>query len=431
MYCCKLKRFFIIVLLPFISTSVFAQTVETQDDIFSLIKNASDLKVKNITFELKFRQPIDHNNPEVGRFEQRVILLHKDFNKPVVLWLAGYAVWRSGEQEISKRFDANQIIMEHRYFGQSKPDTMLYQYLTIEQAAADAHRIVETFKKIYKGKWVNSGISKGGQTVMYHRRFYPEDVDASVCYVAPLNFSDKDARIYTHLKRVGSKQCRDKIYQFQKFLLRNEEKLMPLFKDYSRKNGYTFNRIGDNAAYEYCVLEYPFAFWQWHKFDCDEISLDTLCLKDIFDHFIAVSSPNYFSDRGIADLEPFFYQALTQLGYYGYETAPFKGLLRHIKKADFRFCAPQGKHPQFNAEAMQDINRWITAKGNNMIFIYGALDPWSATGVKLNGKTNALKMVKKGGCHSTRIKDFSPEEQQKIMDTLRSWLGMKDDAEEN
>ena len=85
MRCYKLKRFFIVVLLSFISTSVFAQTVETQDDIFSLIKSASDLKVKNITLELKFRQPIDHNNPAAGSFEQRVILAQRKYEVETIL----------------------------------------------------------------------------------------------------------------------------------------------------------------------------------------------------------------------------------------------------------------------------------------------------------------------------------------------------------
>ena len=421
----KLRNVLIFGLLLLFPVIAAAQESITKNDILSRVEGMSGLKVKNVTLELKFRQPVDHNNPAAGSFEQRFILLHKDFNKPVVLWLEGYSIWRNGEQELTKLLDANQIVVEHRYFGESKPDSLDWQYLTIEQAAADDHRIVETFKKIYPGKWVNSGISKGGQTVMYHRRFYPHDVDASVCYVAPLNFSDKDPRIYAHFKTVGNEQCRNKIYDFQKFLLRNKDRIMPFFKEYSSKKNYTY-KIGEVAAFEYCVLEYPFAFWQWHKYDCSEIPSDSSCLKEIFDHFTAVSSPDYFSDQGIADLQPFFYQALTQIGYYGYETKPFTGLIDSVKEADFRFCAPKGTNPVFDPQAMQDINQWITTKGDNMIFIYGELDPWGATGVELNGKTNALKMVKKGGCHSTRIKDFSQEEQNKIIKTLNKWLEIGD-----
>jgi hypothetical protein len=35
---------------------------------------------------------------------------------------------------------------------------------------------------------------------------------------------------------------------------------------------------------------------------------------------------------------------------------------------------------------------------------------------------DVLKMVLPGGSHATRIKKFHPEDQQKIMKTLKQWL---------
>ncbi len=101
--------------------------------------------------------------------------------------------------ELSPILNANQICVEHRYFNESTPQPVDWEHLTIYNAASDHHRIVEILKEIYKGKWVNTGISKGGQTVMYHRYFYPDDVDASVGYVCPLNFSIEDKRVYSFL----------------------------------------------------------------------------------------------------------------------------------------------------------------------------------------------------------------------------------------
>ena len=57
--------------------------------------------------------------------------------------------------------------------------------LNIWQAATDHHRIVEALKPLYAGKWISTGASKGGMTSIYHRRFYPGDVDGTVAYVAP------------------------------------------------------------------------------------------------------------------------------------------------------------------------------------------------------------------------------------------------------
>jgi len=46
---------------------------------------------------------------------------------------------------------------------------------------------------------------------MYHRYFFPNDVDATIPYVGPLNFSIEDTRVYDFFEQVGSEECRDKI----------------------------------------------------------------------------------------------------------------------------------------------------------------------------------------------------------------------------
>jgi hypothetical protein len=47
-------------------------------------------------------------------------------------------------------------------------------------------------------------------------------------------------------------------------------------------------------------------------------------------------------------------------------------------------------------------------KGNNIIYIYGGRDPWSAPQVELNGKTNAMMMIFQTGNHFTSINTFLP-----------------------
>jgi hypothetical protein len=76
---------------------------------------------------------------------------------------------------------------------------------------------------------------------------------------------------------------------------------------------------------------------------------------------------------------------------------------------------------------MQKINTWIQKHGNNMIFIYGEIDAWSATAIELTGETNAIKMVKKGGNHRTRIKNFNGAELKMIYDALEDWIGIEID----
>ena len=417
----KIINYTILTLLLTFAQTIFSQNSELPKELFDKLESIPDIQIQETKVDLTFTQPIDHNNPDIGTFQQQVHLLHKDFSKPVVFWIEGYASRGNNEQEITKLLDANQIMVEHRYFGESVPDSIDWNYLDIKQSADDHHRIVEAFKKIYSGKWVNSGISKGGQTTMYHRRFYPDDVDASVCYVAPLNFSDEEPRVYTFLDNVGEKECRDKILNFQKTVLKKKEELLPLFEEYVEDKEYTFV-MGIDSAYEYCVLEYPFSFWQWHDLECSDIPDSKADNDDLVDHLVEGSDAYFFSDKANEYFQSFFYQALTQTGFYNYDTKLLDGYLKKVTKPQFTMALPEGVKVSFDPEPMQDINNWILNHGNNMIYIYGEIDPWSASAVELTGNTNALKMVHKGGDHRTRIKSFPDEEKDKIIDMLEKWL---------
>lgn len=75
---------------------------------------------------------------------------------------------------------------------------------------------------------------------------------------------------------------------------------------------------------------------------------------------------------------------------------------------------------------MRAVNNFLQTNGNNIIYIYGEYDPWSASAVQLiSDKTNALKMVKAGGNHRTRIKSFDDKEKEKIYGKLEDWLDVK------
>jgi hypothetical protein len=50
-------------------------------------------------------------------------------------------------------------------------------------------------KKVLKGKWVMSGVSKGGITTLLQHAFYPEDMDVYVPFCAPFCTSEEDPRV--------------------------------------------------------------------------------------------------------------------------------------------------------------------------------------------------------------------------------------------
>ncbi len=427
--------FFLIVSICLIAINLSAQENE-KSELYKKLITLPGVTVKTIeadnhfteAFEIFLTQPVDHLNPNSGaKFTQRIYLRHVDVNKPMIMNNEGYNTNERRRTELAKIIKCNEIIVEHRYFGESKPDSNLgWKYLTTAQAAADHKRIVDLFKSIYKGKWVSTGISKGGQTSIFFKYYYPNAVDVWVPYVAPLNFEKEDKRIFSFFDNVGTEECRNKITEFQRAILKNRKEIIPLLKERMEEKNYEFS-FGLDETLEYAVYEYLFAFWQWGYSSCDEIPEPTSSPEELFKHLYTVSSFDYFDVKSSANFTPFFYQAYTELGYYGYETEDFSDLLVG-NKADYVssvFFAPQNVELEFNNDLMKNINSFIKTNGNNMLFIYGGNDTWSATAVEIGENTNAVKMIKKNGSHRTRISSFEGKEKEKIYSILEKWLNVQ------
>lgn len=402
------------------------------------LENLPDATVEKIdhhdhfeeAFLVRLKQPVDHNNPDGPGFSQRVFLYHHDFTSPVVFVTEGYsAAFGTNPRamyELTSYLDANQIIVEHRYFDESVPDPIDWQYLDVEQSANDHHRVVELFKGWYRGKWVNTGISKGGQTAMYHRYFFPEDVDATIGYVCPLNFSVTDSRVFPFLKTVGTESCRQKIYNYQQEMLLNKKEYYPHFIHLAEELGEEYTILSPEKAYELIVMEYEFAFWQWGRWDCDEIPESGIAPKEMVDHLNTVAGINWVSDNGIKGWEPFFYQALTEIGFYGYDLNKFRGLLQHCKGDVFAFdfYCPPGEDCVYDPVPMEKVDHFIRHEADKMMFIYGEYDPWSAPAAQLTGKTDCMLVMKPEGAHNTRIRNLPPEQKSQVLTTLEEWLNV-------
>jgi hypothetical protein len=406
-------------------TMTFEQRLQTLPSM-GMTKIETDTLFRE-TWEIMLIQPVDHNNKKGRTFVQQIFVSYVDPMAPVVVVTEGYnaSFYRS---ELAELLNCNQIIIEHRYFEDSRPDSIDWNYLTGWQAATDHHKIIELFKPVFRGKWLTTGISKGGETVMYHSYYYPNDVDVRVPYVGPLAFAPEDPRIYEFLDNVGTPECRESIYQFQRMVLERRETFYPMMVQLAEARGWTFSRVGGpEVAYEMAVLEYDFAYWQWGRTPCENIPLYGTD-DEIFRHLARIGDFSYFSDQGIEPIEPFFYQALTEQGYYGYRFDRFDGLLQYAKDSDqpeFLFSAPAGVDMAFDYDHNRKIHDWLVKKGDNFIYIYGADDTWTAAGVDLTGsRTNSVVVKKVGGDHTTRIRNLNNADRDLVVSRLAEWLGM-------
>ena len=421
--------FFLLIAIPKIA---FTQPANLESQLFNL----PDVQFKKIdtpegfaaAYELKIRQPIDHKAPQKGHFYQRVFLTHNGFDQPTVICTEGYQRPRNRLYEVTKMLNANQLDVEHRYFGESIPETMDYQYLNLEQATADLHHINQLFRKIYSGKWVSTGISKGGQTTIYYRYFYPNDVDVSIPYVAPMNLALEEKRIYEFLDTVGTDECRQKIYDTQKRILQNREESLLRLRWFAKGAGLEFTYLTEEEAFEYAVLEYPFSFWQWGA-GCAEIPGKDAPLDEVLDHFIGISSMDFFADKSMTDYASHYWQAGDEMGYYSYETDDFKGLLKALPmkpNPTAIFMPERGMKTGFDGKLPTKVNEWLKTSGNNFIYINGNSDTWSASAVRPSGKTNAVFFFMPNTDHGkARIKNMNKKDRAKLEAILEEWLGVE------
>lgn len=235
------------------------------------LPGVSDVEaLESTTFPEKYvffiKQQLDGKDASKGTFEQRVVLCHRGFDRPTVLVMEGYsaryALYKGYIEELAKLFDTNIIFVEYRYFEKSMPNPCNWDYLTVENSLYDLHHVNQTLHAMYKGKWIATGISKGGQTTMFYRCFFPDDVDISVPYVAPLNRSVEDGRHEDFLQnKVSTKENRQRVLDFQLMAFKRKEALVPMLQKYCDQKQYTFNAPIDEI-FDFTVMEYAFAFWQ-------------------------------------------------------------------------------------------------------------------------------------------------------------------------
>ena len=420
------------IFIVLLSINLYAQ--EDSKELYEKLKNIEGIEITPLenfnyrfkeAYQIMFTQPVDHKNPGGQKFTQRMFIGHMGFDRPMVMSTSGYTAGRLGFAEPAMILKANLIRVEHRYFGESAPDPLDWEYLTCWQAATDLHEIVDAFDELYDGKWVSTGHSKDGQTAMMFKAFYPDDIDVAIPYVAPLNTGKVDSRIFEFLDNVGTKEERKKVYQYQVALFENKDELMPKMQEMAEKRDWTFT-MGIERGFDLAVLEFPFAMWQYGQVKPMDLPGKKASVDELIEPFNRVNALFYFSEPGIVGFLPHYYQAMNEMGYYGYEVKPFKKYLPDTEPITWDFTlTPYDIDTTFNPKTLEFMHDFVQNKGDNILYIYGEYDTWTATGVtEITGPADALVMILPKGYHGAVIRNFPEDDQKKIYETLSRWLGM-------
>ena len=409
------------------ATKLYKQ-LSSLDGVVSVQQMESKIFVEK--YKVVITQLIDPKKPEVGTFTQRFFVNHMGYDKPVVFitegYTAKYAERATYRDEIATKLNCNMVVVEHRYFAESTPDAP-WKYMTGFNAANDLHKINKNLRTIYTNKFITTGISKGGQTTMLYKTYFPNDADISVPYVGPICFGVEDGRHEPFLANtVGTASDRKIIYDLQKEVLSRRAKMIPLLKKLIEEKKYEFEDMSLDAVLDFSVLEYPFALWQWGN-PIDKLpSLDSSD-EVLFNEVIKTAGgAEYFANMG--DTAPFYVQAAQDLGYYGYDVKPFKGLLSIKSAKNYLkeiFLPADAQDAKFDNKLHKDMYSYLKNNDPKMIFIYGEWDPWTAAAPKeflFEGKTNMMMCIEAEGSHKARIGSLPEAMQETVWNTINKWL---------
>ncbi|WP_260474447.1 S28 family serine protease [Streptomyces sp. WAC 04229] len=419
--------------LPAVSVRAADRTRAGADDVVDSLRALPGLRVIEERpsaetgyrfFVLGLRQPVDHGDPGAGTFEQRLTLLHTAADRPTVLFSTGYEVPLVPRRtEPAVLLSGNQIGVEHRFFGTSRPAASDLTHLTIQQAADDHHRVVRLFRRLYPGAWISTGGSKGGMASVYHRRFHPHDVDGTVAYSAPNNVDDREDFAYVRfLEHVGTPTVRDALKTAQRQMLLRRASLVARYEAWAAATGDTFRIVGSaDKALEIAVLRVPFMFWQNRTAtDATAVPGPDSSTDALYAWLEETAALPVYADSTARNYIPYWYQLGTELGYLDLPRAHLDGLLQYPGAIEPRSFVPRDIPMHFNAQSMPDIDRWVRRRASQFLFVNGTQDPSVAEPFR-PALRDARVLWVPGGNHHVTMAGLTPADHAEAVTALRRW----------
>jgi hypothetical protein len=183
--------------------------------------------------------------------------------------------------------------------------------------------------------------------------------------------------------------------------------------------------LSTEEAFEYTVLEYPFSFWQWGG-DCAEIPDSTANLDAVIKHLLEICDISFFSDGDMLSYSSHYYQAGSEMGYYGYDIREWTDYLRALQtdRNPSAVFMPGSIPTSFTGVLPKLLFDWLQGPDADRIaYIYGASDTWTATAVPPSPLPDAEWFVLPGKDHGkARIANMSDDQRTRFIERLEAWL---------
>jgi hypothetical protein len=380
-------------------------------------------------FKLSYRQPISATNPKT--FEQQLLLAHRGCERPMVVADWGYSSFGFFDDELATLFHANTLWIEHRYQGESIPASADWDWsaLTIENGAADTHRIVESFKKMYGGNWVSTGASKGGITATYHHYLWPNDLDGSIPYVAPASRARIDDLYQGYISSHMTSACAQKLRDAMIAAVTTRKNAMIAKLTATVGAGYEEYYLQAMVAYV------EWSFWQYYgNTSCPAVPTST-STDDAFFSFLQQASgyPERLPAMDARSDGALSYEWLTEQGFAqqlsttvsSYVTDPY---VRQTMEQTFMEQYPGIALPAYNGRITSEVRTWARTSADNLLLIYGELDPWSGGAMDAPTKPTSGRYFVPGANHGAQIAELGTAERTAALALAAKYFGEQADV---
>lgn len=390
------------------------------------------------TFALTFELPVDHDAPDGATLPLRAVLVHRDPRAPVVMHMSGYALFGSPEElaaariELSSLLDANDLILEHRFFGTSAPTPAppeAWRQLTIAQSARDSHAVREQLRAVYDGPWVATGYSKGGMTALFHAAAFPGDFAAVVPYVAPLSLSVDDPRYVPFVAEIGPSDgvCRAKVLAAAHTAVAQRRGL----GNYHARVDPAAARLSvlaREALVAWSAIDWHWGFWQYQPVQvCADLPSPDAPVEELADWFPSMASS--FETVGMFDptVSPYMYQVAAELGAPATSNEHLRPEFDAVDLDSLPEIlvepAPWGESPSFDGRAVQATLTHLSTRAERVLAVYGEYDPWTAGRIPLREPAGGRVLTAPRANHEASIAGLSPPDRLVAVELIERWVG--------
>jgi len=380
-------------------------------------------------FAIEMTQPTDHANAASPTFLQHLFLVHRGCDRPTLVADWGYSNEYFWDFELSLLYQTNDLWIEHRYQGESVPDTADWDWtqLTIENGAGDMHQVIAAFRPLYQGRWVSTGASKGGITATYHKYFFPDDVDGAIPYVAPASRARIDPAYQDYLAENLPAGCAGRLRDVQVAALTTRRTMM------LRR---LTDIVGPGAEAEWLeqlTESFDWSFWQyWGQSYCNQVPRSSASNAEFWQFFHDFSylgwgaSP---SSNPMGSDGALYYEWLTEQGFALQTNSAVAPLLEQpsalaTMEDNFRAMFPAVALPEYDGAVTAAVRSWVRDEAEDVLLIYGQYDPWSGGAMAAPAMTSSARYFVPAATHGAQISALAEEERTAALAIATGFFGV-------